>query len=83
MEEFAATVAVHTAPEQGGNPPDILEAQEEVGARIDSLSPLLYDTLTAIAVDGIDVDLVAEVEGVTPDVIYKRLERAKTIVKGE
>ena len=83
MDEFADTIILNTAPDQGDDPLDILSAEEEVGDRIDSLSPLLYDTLVAVAVDGLTAEQIAEADEVSPNTVYQRLWEAKKIVKGE
>ncbi len=54
---------------------------EEAAHRLDALSPLLYRTTNAYYIVGEPIESIAEMEGVSEDVIYKRLQRARDIVK--
>ncbi len=62
------------------DPHEIL-AYEEMRDRLDQLSPLLYSTTTRHYIDGQSVTDIAERDGVSADVIYKRLQRARNFVE--
>jgi len=64
------------------DPLEIL-AYEEMRDRLDSLSPLLYNTTSRHYIDGRSIIDIAEEDGVSEDVIYKRLERARTLIRDE
>jgi len=51
--------------------------------RMSDLSPLLYDTLLDVAVNGLTPEQSAEEQGVSANVIYQRIHRAKEILSGK
>jgi len=57
--------------------------REEALDRLCALSPLLYHTTRRHYIDGWTVCRIAETDGVTTDVVYKRLQRARDIVTGD
>ena len=61
------------------DPLEIL-AYEEMRDRLDQLSPLLYATVQLHYINGLDVSAIADMQAVTEDVIYKRLQRARDFV---
>jgi DNA-directed RNA polymerase specialized sigma24 family protein len=58
-------------------------SEEEAMRRHDELSPLLYRTSYRYYIEGWTVCGIAETDGVTEDVIYKRLQRIRDIVTGD
>ena len=64
------------------DPREVL-AYQEMSTRLSELSPKLMETVRGYYLEGKSVASLAESEGVSEDVIYKRLERARTIVTGE
>ena len=58
-------------------------AYEEMKDRLDELSPLLYSTVQAYYINGRDIEEIADQFNTTPNVIYQRLHKARTIVTGE
>jgi RNA polymerase sigma factor (sigma-70 family) len=64
------------------DPLEIL-AYDEMRDRLDGLSPLLYSTTSRHYIEGLSVAEIAEADGVTEAVIYKRLQRARDMVRGE
>lgn len=58
------------------DPMEYLTAEELV-TKIDDLSPLLYDTLSGVYIDGLTPAELAKDQDVTEDVIYKRISRAR------
>ena len=57
--------------------------REEATNRLNNLSPLLRRILIAHYFDGISVAEIARHDNLTEDVVYKRLQRARDIVKGD
>lgn len=57
--------------------------RDEMLKRLDDLSPVLRRTVEAHYLDGMTVQKIAKGRGVTEDVIYKRLQRARDIVTGD
>lgn len=55
----------------------VLDAEQEIERRIAQLSRVHRRTMEALCYEGIDVADFAATEGVSPDVIYKRLERIR------
>jgi len=58
-------------------------AYEEMRSRLDELSPKLHNTVERHYIDGRSVTDIAEEDGVSEDVIYKRLQRARDEVTGD
>ncbi len=58
-------------------------AYEEMRSRLDELSPKLYNAVERHYIDGRSVTDIAEEDGVSEDVIYKRLQRARDEVTGD
>ncbi len=65
------------------DPLDQLIHEEEVGARMDSLSPLLMDTLVDYYIHGRTPEEIADEQGENVWAIRKRIERARNTMKGE
>jgi RNA polymerase sigma factor (sigma-70 family) len=62
------------------DPLEIL-AYDEMRDRLDDLSPLLYSTTERHYIDGLSVSEIAEQDGVTANVIYQRLHRARNFIE--
>lgn len=68
---------------QADDPSDVLSADELVGSRYAQLSPLVRKTLEMHYIQGMTIEDIAGQEWVDPNVIYKRLQRGREILKGE
>lgn len=64
------------------DPMDLLIAHEEMDERFDGLSPLLYDTLEAIELEGRTPEEIAAENGESVEAVYKRAQRARKILQG-
>ena len=78
-----ATLAGMVSDDNTADPLDILMSQEEIENRVSGLSTLLYDTLVSHVVHGATPHELAVRYDVKEEVIYKRLQRARELVKGE
>lgn len=58
-------------------------AYEEMRSRLDELSPKLYNAVERHYIDGRSVTSIAEEDGVSEDVVYKRLQRARDVITGD
>lgn len=56
---------------------------EEMADRINNLSEKLYNTANAYYILGLTAAEIAEEDGTTEDVVYKRLQRARDYITGE
>jgi DNA-directed RNA polymerase specialized sigma24 family protein len=61
---------------------DYLSAYNEIQTRLQELSPLLRETVEGIVLEGKTPEQIAEAEGTTANVIYKRIHDAKQILQG-
>lgn len=76
------TLTGQSAESLAADPFDLM-ATDEMMDRIDNLSPLVRRTTQQYYIEGWTVCGIAATDGVTEDVIYKRLQRARDIVTGD
>jgi len=76
------TLTGQSAESLAADPSDLVGV-EDLNDRLNTLSPLLYSTAMAFYLDGQTVEHIAKAWGITEDVVYKRLQRARDIVTGE
>ena len=75
------TLTGQSAHNLAADPLEIM-AYDEMKERLDELSPLIFATTELHYIQGLDVSAIAEMQGVSEPVIYKRLQRARDYVAG-
>lgn len=81
-ESINRTLTGQSAESLAADPYEELPREEAVN-RLGDLSPLLRRIVIAHYINGISVAEIARYDNLTEDVVYKRLQRARDIVKGD
>jgi RNA polymerase sigma factor (sigma-70 family) len=66
----------------GDDPADIIEAEDSM-RRLDSLTPILRDTVEKYYIEGLSIKEISATDGASESAVKVRLHRAREIVKGE